>query len=135
MGNLDEVIDRIDDFSEQRDWGQFHTLKNLASSICIEAGELLECFQWVDPSKQDVFNDPNLNSQIQQEIADVLIYALRLCSILDYDPIELILTKLDLNDEKYPVQLSRVLLRNITKERRYRLKNKFMQMSSNLSVP
>ena len=105
--NLDEVIDRIDDFSEQRDWGQFHTLKNLASSICIEAGELLECFQWVDPSKQDVSNDPNLNSQIQQEIADVLIYALRLCSILDYDPIELILTKLDLNDEKYPVQLSK----------------------------
>ena len=104
---LNEVVNRIDDFSEQRDWGQFHTLKNLVSSICIEASEMLECFQWIDPSKQDVLNDRNLDSQIQQEIADVLIYALRLCSILDYDPIKLILTKLELNDEKYPVQLSK----------------------------
>jgi dCTP diphosphatase len=104
---LNEVIAKIDDFSEQRDWGQFHTLKNLASSICIEASELLECFQWIDPSTQDIYNNPNLESQIQQEIADVLIYALRLCSILNYDPIELITTKLNLNDEKYPVQLSK----------------------------
>ena len=104
---LNEIIEIIDDFSEQRDWGQFHTLKNLASSICIEASELLECFQWIDPVTQDILNNPKLDGQIQQEIADVLIYALRLCSILEYDPIEIIQAKLDLNHKKYPVQLSK----------------------------
>ena len=63
-----ETIDRIRQFSKDRDWGQFHTPVNLAKSIVIEAGELLECYQWQD--------EVNLE-HVKEELADVIVYSLR----------------------------------------------------------
>ena len=103
--DLGDITNMIDDFSNQRDWSQFHSPKNLAVSISIEANELLECFQWDNPSVKAVNDDTELRQKIQHELADVLIYALRSCSVLGFDPLELINTKLRVNEQKYPVHL------------------------------
>ncbi|MBQ1447112.1 MAG: nucleotide pyrophosphohydrolase, partial [Solobacterium sp.] len=68
---MDRVMDEIRKFNEERDWDQFHTPVNLAKSIAIEAGELLECFQW----EEEHFNREHL----EEELADVMNYCLVLC--------------------------------------------------------
>ena len=85
-------------FVDERDWSQFHTPDNLAKSIAIESGELLECFQW--SADADV-------SEVRRELADVLIYSLLLASRLNLDVDEIIEAKLEENGRKYPVDLSR----------------------------
>ena len=97
------MIDRpvgaaLSSFVEERDWAQFHTPENLAKSISIEAGELLECFQWG--------GDGNLGA-IQDELADVLTYCLLLADRLGLDPDEIVLAKLQRSAEKYPVNKAR----------------------------
>ena len=105
--SIEDVTEEINRFASDRDWDQFHTPKNIASSISIEAAELLECFQWNDPTVPDVLVDEELLGSVEEEIADVLIYALRLCSILDLDAISSMRKKLELNHEKYPLGISR----------------------------
>ncbi len=95
LGELSEVIQN---FSDERDWGQFHSKENLAKSIAIEAGELLECFQWGDP--KEVLS-------VSQELADVLIYALLLARKLDVKVDSIILEKLEVNRMKYPISKAR----------------------------
>lgn len=85
-------------FVVERDWGQFHTLENLAKSIAIEAGELLECFQWSSDA------DP---ARVQDELADVLTYCLLLANRLGVDPDQIVLNKLAKTREKYPVDKAR----------------------------
>lgn len=82
-------------FNEERDWDQFHKPANLAKSIAIEAGELLECFQWDDNSydKQEVI----------EELADVTSYCIMLADKLDVDLEEIVLNKLEKSKQKYPV--------------------------------
>lgn len=85
-------------FVAERDWGQFHTRENLAKSISIEAGELLECFQWgadADPAR------------LRDELADVLTYCFLLADKLDVDPDQIVLDKLAVTREKYPVDKAR----------------------------
>lgn len=94
-----ETIDRIRKFSEDRDWDQFHTPANLAKSISIEANELLECFQW---------DDQNYNLQhVKEELADVLVYCQNMLDKLGLDDDEIINTKMDQNEMKYPVAKAR----------------------------
>ncbi len=97
--DVHEVIREIRAFSEERDWGQFHSPENLAKSISIEAGELLECYQW---GSDDVDADA-----VKEELADVLTYCLRLADIVGEDALELVLAKLAKTREKYPVEASR----------------------------
>ena len=104
---LNKVTQMIDDFSNQRDWSQFHSPKNLAVSISIEANELLECFQWDNPPADELIKDPQRLQKVKSELADVLNYTLRMCSILGLNPIEIVTTKLQENEEKYPVNLSK----------------------------
>jgi dCTP diphosphatase len=104
---LNKIINMIDDFSNQRDWSQFHSPKNLAVSISIEANELLECFQWDNPPADELIKDPQRLQKVKSELADVLNYTLRMCSILDLDPIEIVCQKLQENAKKYPVHLSK----------------------------
>ena len=85
-------------FVAERDWGQFHTPENLAKSISIEAGELLECFQWSTEA------DP---SRVRDELADVLTYCLLLAAKLGVDPDQIVLDKLAVTREKYPVDKAR----------------------------
>jgi len=92
------VSDQLRVFVAERDWEQFHTPENLAKSIAIEAGELLEVFQWsanADPAR------------VREELADVLSYCLMLANQLGLDPDQIVLDKLALTREKYPVDKAR----------------------------
>ena len=103
---LIDVVKQINSFASEREWDQFHTPKNIASSISIEAAELLECFQWDNPSISEVLENEVLLNSVEEEVADVLIYALRMCSILSMDVIETVNKKLVKNGEKYPIEKS-----------------------------
>lgn len=94
MSEMKELMEMVYAFSEERDWHQFHSPENLAKSISIEAGELLECYQW--NSNADI-------AAVEEELADVLNYCLLLAKTLSLDPAEIIRKKLALNSEKYPV--------------------------------
>lgn len=85
-------------FTEDRDWGLFHTPENLAKSIAIEAGELLECFQWSTDADA---------SRVTDELADVLTYCLLLADKLGLDPDQIVLDKLEKTRAKYPVDKAR----------------------------
>ncbi len=91
-----QTINRIRKFSEDRDWDQFHTPANLAKSISIEANELLECFQW---------SDENYDIQaVREELADVLVYCQNMLDKLGLDADEIINSKMEQNEAKYPVE-------------------------------
>ena len=102
--NFKKLQNRISSFCKDRDWDQFHSPKNLAISISIEAAELLENFQW---DKDNLEIEDKKKERISQEIADVLIYSIRLCEVLDLDPNKISNNKIDKNGEKYPVNLSK----------------------------
>ena len=88
------LYDRIIKFRDDRDWKQFHTGENLAKSICIEAAELLEVFQW-DHKEKSV-------DKVKEELADVLLYSTLLADIYHLDLDEIMLQKLEANEKKYP---------------------------------
>ena len=94
-----ETIERVRRFSQDRDWDQFHTPANLAKSISIEANELLECFQWSD-------TDYDLR-HVKEELADVMVYCQNMLDALGLDADEIINTKMDQNEVKYPVEKCR----------------------------
>lgn len=94
----DDTKAAIRDFVAERDWAQFHTPENLAKSVVIEAGELLECYQW------NAEADP---AHVQDELADVVTYCLLLADRLGMDPDTIILEKLAKNRAKYPVEKAR----------------------------
>jgi NTP pyrophosphatase (non-canonical NTP hydrolase) len=93
---LELLLNRIDKFNKDRDWDQFHSPVNLSKSISIEAGELLECFQWS--------NDKYELEEVKEELADVMNYCLQMCNALHVDPIDIINKKIDKNEKKYPVE-------------------------------
>jgi NTP pyrophosphatase (non-canonical NTP hydrolase) len=102
--NLDLLIDEINNFIFERDWKKFHSPKNLAVSISVEANELLEHFQWLSENEAAEYCAIAENkSAIAEEIADVFIYILDLCETLELDPIEISKNKISLNNAKYPV--------------------------------
>lgn len=92
---MEELTKKIRKFAEDRDWLQFNTPENLAKSIAIEAGELLECFQWNDNYDKD---------ELKYEIADVMNYCILLCSQIGVDPKQIILEKIDISAKKYPIE-------------------------------
>jgi len=92
---MEEVQKEIRQFNEERDWDQFHSPENLAKSISIEAGELLECFQW---------NNNFDKQEVCEELADVFNYCFQLADKLDVDPRKIILEKLDKTRKKYPIE-------------------------------
>ena len=92
---MEEIMREIKKFNEERDWDQFHTPENLAKSIAIESGELLECFQWN--------NDYN-KEEVCDELADVFSYCIMLADKLGVNPKEIILKKLEKTKKKYPVE-------------------------------
>ena len=98
MNELQKLMQEVKEFTEERDWDQFHTPANLAKSISIEAAELPECWQWNDDA------DP---ASVEEELADVLNYCLLLAEKLHLDPIEIVRKKLAVNAKKYPVEKSR----------------------------
>ena len=96
MDKFELLKERIDKFNKDRDWDKFHTPVNLAKSIAIEAGELLECFQW---------SDTNYNIEdVQEELADVMNYCIQMSQVLNIDIIEVINNKMNKNEKKYPIE-------------------------------
>lgn len=93
-----DVIDRIKAFNNERDWDQFHTPENLAKSISIEAGELLECFQW---------NNDFVASDVEDELADVFMYAIMMSYKLDIDVTEILNRKINKNENRYNLDKSK----------------------------
>lgn len=103
MDSLAETTEKIRRFRDARDWMQFHSPKNLACSISIEAGELLELFQWAD-AEQSLATARKKQTEIAHELADVTIYLVELADILGIDLIEAISEKLAINEAKYPAE-------------------------------
>jgi NTP pyrophosphatase (non-canonical NTP hydrolase) len=100
--SLAELQDAIDAFVEERNWAQFHTPKNVAMGIAIEAAEIMEHFLWC--TGEESYSLPKeKRAEVANEIGDVLIYLLRLGQVLDMDIIAAARDKLVVNAEKYPV--------------------------------
>ena len=104
--SLENLRDRLREFAAARDWNQFHSPKNLAIALSVEAGELLEHFQWLSEQESRTLSHDKLE-KIKDEIADVLLYVIRLADVLNIDPIRIANTKIEANAQKYPVAKSR----------------------------
>jgi dCTP diphosphatase len=102
---LDELISLIRKFVEERNWEQYNKPAALAVSASIEMGELLELFQWKsDDEVKDALKDKTFNSALAGEIADVMVYLLRICDKAGIDPTKAIVDKMKQNSDKYPVE-------------------------------
>lgn len=94
----------IKKFVDDREWGQYHTPKNLGISISIEAAEIMEHFQWLTPQESiELVRDPAKRAEAADELADVLIYCLSLANQLDVDISRVVLEKLDRNQDRFPI--------------------------------
>ena len=92
---MKELMKEIEQFNQERDWDQFHSPENLAKSISIEAGELLECFQWNNNYELD---------EVKEELADVLNYCILMADKIGVDPKKIVLDKMEKTAKKYPVE-------------------------------
>ena len=99
---MDDLIKKIKEFRQERDWDQYHSPKNLAMALVVETGELAEHFQWLTEEQSNNLS-PDKLVEVQDEIGDVLIYLLNLCDKLGIAPLDAALEKLEKNKEKYPV--------------------------------
>ena len=108
--DIDELQAAQRAFAQERDWGQFHTPKNLASALAVEAAELLEHFQWLTEEQSRTLPEDK-RVQVGEEIADVLLYLLQLSDKLQIDVMESAWRKIGLNAEKYPVGRSKGSIR------------------------
>lgn len=99
--NLDELQTRVQEFAVERDWQQFHTPKNLAMAVAGEAGELVAEFQWLTPEQSTALTEDAL-ARTAAEMADVLIYLVRLADVLGVDLLEAADQKLSSNAVRYP---------------------------------
>ena len=98
------IVDRLRNFRDERDWGQFHTPKDLALSISVEAAELLEVFQWRSEAAPLTNED---RQALESEVADILSYLILLCDETGIDLIEATHKKIDKNEKRFPVASSR----------------------------
>ena len=106
MTELESLRDQLREFAAARDWDQFHSPKNLAMALSAEAGELLEVFQWLTEAQSRGLT-PEARSAASEEIADVLLYLIRLGDQLGIDPVAAAQRKLVANARKYPADKAR----------------------------
>ena len=106
MTELERLRDQLREFAAARDWEQFHSPKNLAMALSAEAGELLEIFQWLTEAQSRSLG-PEAHAAASDEVADVLLYLIRLADQLGVDPIAAAKRKILANAEKYPVYKAR----------------------------
>lgn len=97
---------KLDAFAVERDWVQFHNPKNLVMALASEVGELTEHFQWLTPGESERLSAETL-AEVELEIADVLLFLVRVADRLGIDPIKAAQRKLELNARKYPVDKAR----------------------------
>lgn len=104
--DLDQLRESLRQFAAERDWNQFHSPKNLAMALAVEAAELLERFQWITEEESKRLPPPEL-AKVRDEMADVLNYLVRLADKLDVNLLEAARDKIVANALKYPVEKSR----------------------------
>jgi dCTP diphosphatase len=108
--SLRDLARQLDAFAQERDWQQFHSPKNLASALIVEAGELLEHFQWMT-EEQSRGLPAGKRDEVAAEMADVLLYLIQLGNALGIDPVAAAQTKLAVNARKYPADRVRGISR------------------------
>ena len=104
---MEEVIKRLRQFRDERDWSQFHNPKDLALALSIESGELLEAFLWKSSDEADI-------EKVKEELADVFAYACLLADAYEFDIEQIVLDKIRKNEQKYPVEKARGTARKYT---------------------
>jgi dCTP diphosphatase len=105
--------DALRQFAAERDWDQYHSPKNLAIALAVEAGELLEIFQWL-PDEESRSPSTQQSARVREEMADVLLYLIRLADQLNIDLLVAAQDKLALNAERYPIDKARGSSRKYT---------------------
>ncbi|WP_172386825.1 nucleotide pyrophosphohydrolase [Streptomyces sp. MNP-20] len=94
---------RLAEFAAARRWEQYHTPKNLAAALSVEAAELVEIFQWLTPEESArVMEDADSAHRVTDEVADVLAYLLQFCAVLGVDPLKALAAKIERNEERFP---------------------------------
>ena len=102
---MTRLTQELRDFADERDWNQFHDPKNLSMALVVEAGELVEIFQWLTSEQAtSIMEDPKKADAVKEELADVYGYLLRIADILGVSLNEALETKIKVNAEKYPVE-------------------------------
>ena len=104
MKQLDELNERLTVFARERDWEQFHSVKNLSMALTVEASELMEHFQWLTEEQSNHLPAEKLR-EVELELADILIYLLRIANQLDVDLLGVADEKMNINEKKYPAEL------------------------------
>jgi len=103
-----QLQERLHTFARARNWQRYHSPKNLAMSLAIEIGELLECFQWLtDDQARKVKHRPAKMAQVRSELADVLIYLIHLADVLDVDLLAAVHDKIEINELRYPPKVKK----------------------------
>ncbi|MCF7797593.1 MAG: nucleotide pyrophosphohydrolase [Lentisphaeria bacterium] len=111
--DLQQLIATIRAFMTARDWEQFHSPKNLSMALGVEAAELMEHFQWLTNDESRELT-PEALGRVRDEIGDVLVYLLRLCDVLEINPVSAAAEKMVKNEAKYPVAKSKGNARKYT---------------------
>jgi len=99
--SLEQIKTRLREFAKERDWDQFHSPKNLAMALIVEAAVLIEHFQWLTEEQSQTL-PPDKLAEVEQEIADIQIYLIRLADKLGVDMEKAVNAKIELNEKKYP---------------------------------
>ena len=102
--DIEKLQLKLREFAKERDWEQFHSPKNLAMALSVEAAELLEIFQWSNSGGLDEIKDAKKKREIEEEVADIFNYLLKICDKLDIDLEKAALDKIEINESKYPVE-------------------------------
>ncbi|MFA7097017.1 MAG: nucleotide pyrophosphohydrolase [Gammaproteobacteria bacterium] len=113
MSDLEELKLRLREFARARDWEQFHSPKNLAMALIVEAAELVEHFQWLT-QEQSRQLPPDKLAEVEQELADVFIYLIRLADMLGVDLMQAAQNKILVNERKYPADKARASAKKYT---------------------
>lgn len=103
---LDDLRDRLRQFADERGWQRFHTPKNLAMALSVEASELVEIFQWLTPEQSAKVMSSDESEHVREELADILIYLVRIAEVLDVDLVEAAGAKIDRNEQRFPADPS-----------------------------
>lgn len=110
MKNIDlqKLNQDIEHFVSEREWDQFHSVKNLSMALSVESSELLEIFQWMsEEDSNHIKNNSQVMGKIEDEVADIFVYLLRIISKTDIDLEQVVRNKMSKNAQKYPVEKSR----------------------------
>ncbi len=106
MSDLEQLTQRLRSFADARDWGQFHSPKNLSMALIVEAAELVEHFQWLTEDQSRTLSPEKLR-EVELEMADIFIYLVRMADRLGVDLVSAASRKIEINERKYPVDKAR----------------------------